>query len=270
MVIAFGRIFEDMKIERFDAQKNVTQVIRVPLTYAPKNKLLLRADQDPDALKTAAVELPHMAFEISPNFEYDGSRKLSPLEKFVRLDMNDANRMKREYVPVPYNMTMNLYVYANKIKDGNKIIEQILPFFTPDWTLNIEFVPDMNLSFDVPIILTNLSLDDAHWDGNFTDRRVLVWNLSFLMKTYFLGPVKSKPIIKFPKTRFIIAPDASSNNDVIANTDILAQINTHPGMTSNGEPTSNAAISVDPNVIYATNTYGYIESFSSNGHIIWE
>jgi len=265
MVIAFGRLFDGVHIERSNG--TVNQLVRVPLTYAPKNKLLLRADQDPDNLKTAAVELPHMAFEVTSDFIYDSSRKLPPLERYVHLDPTDSNKFRRQYVAVPYNLHFNLYVYINHISDGAKIVEQILPFFTPDWTLNIEFIPETKLAFDVPVVLQNVSMDDDHWDGSFTQRRVLVWTLSFVMKTYFLGPIKSKPIIKFAYERFVIDPAGSEE---ISNGDILAQAQVHPGMLANGSPTSNSSLTVDPNTIYATNTYGYVENYSANGNIAWE
>lgn len=265
MVIAFGRLFDGIHIERSNGTTN--QLVRVPLTYAPKNKLLFRADQDPDNLKTAAIELPHMAFEVASDFIYDGDRKLPPLERLVNLDTADANKFKRQYVPVPYNLHFNLYVYVNHISDGAKIVEQILPFFTPDWTLSLQFIPEVGLNLDVPIILQSVSMDDNHWDGAFTQRRVLVWTLSFVMKTYFFGPIKSKPIIKFAYERFVIDPAGSEE---ISNGDILAQVLVQPGMMANGSPTSNAALSVDANTIYATNTYGYVETYSANGNIAWE
>lgn len=267
MAIAFGTLFDDIRINRTNSSNTTTQVIQVPLTYAPKNKLLLRANVDPDATKPAPVTLPHLAYQIMPPFQYDGDRKLPPLEKYVALDPDNANKLRRQYVPVPYNLTMELYVYANHITDGNKIVEQILPFFTPDWTVTVQFCELTDIKFDVPITLTGVSMDDNHWDGSMTERRVLVWTLSFLVKTYFLGPVRSKPIIKFANERFLIAPDASSNTDVVANTDIIATVQVKPGMDANGAATSNASITVDANTIYATNTYGYIETFSNNGPV---
>ena len=253
-VIAFGSLFDEVRIERTNSNGTLGQVIRVPLTYAPKNKLLLRTDVDNDATKTAAVELPHMAFQLLPSFAYDGSRRLTHLEKHNTLNKTNPNHLKTHYVPVPYNLQMELYVYVNKITDGNKIIEQILPFFTPDWTVNIEFIRDTNLTFDVPIILESVEMDDSHWDNNFTERRVLIWTLRFLIKTYFIGPIRSKPIIKFQHERLML-----EDSDVPA-----GEIITTPGMDANGNPTSNSAITVDPNIIYANNNYGYVVRYNSN------
>ena len=265
-IIAFGKLFSDMRIRRRDPNGTVEQVLRVPLTYAPKNKLLLKADVDQDATKTAAVELPRMAFQLMPNMQYDGSRKLTNLNKMVWLDSEQPNHLKREYVPVPYNLNMELYVYVNHITDGNKIVQQILPFFTPDWTVNILFVDETGLTFDVPIILTSVEMDDSHWGDTFTERRVLIWTLAFEIKTYFLGPVKSKPIIKFAKERVAL----TSNNLPLDDTsDIVSQITVSPGLDSAGNPTSNSSATIDQNIIIATDDFGYIETFQE-GRVIYE
>lgn len=262
-VKAFGKMFDDIHIERTNSAGEVVQLIKVPLTYAPKQKIMLRADVDPDATKETAIILPHMSFMLLPGFEYDGTRRSPPLEKYVALDGDDANKFKRQYVAVPYNFRFQLSVYVNHVSDGNKIVEQILPFFTPDWTLNMPFCEETGIYFDVPFTLEGVECDDQHWGEKFTDRRVLVWNLTFHVKSYFLGPVKSKPIIKIAYERFMFG-SPTANSDIIGNTDIAATISVYPGMDANGAATSNSAVTVDRDIIYATNSYGYIETFDSS------
>ena len=259
-VVAFGHLFDDISIQRTNANNVVQQIIRVPLTYAAKNKLLLRADQDPDATKDDAIVLPRMAFEMLPPFSYDGSRKLPALEKYAHKHDTIPNKLRRQYVPVPYDINFNLYIYVNNLEDGNKIIEQILPFFTPDWTISMNLITDMDLTFDVPIVLRSVSPDDTHFDGQFNQRRVMIWTLSFVMKTYFLGPIKNKPIIKFAHERIFFADNVT---DAVGNTDAVGEIIVSPGLDANGDATSNASITVDANVIFVDDDYGYIESFSS-------
>jgi hypothetical protein len=262
MTAAFGTLFNEIYFHRFGDDGSIAQIVRVPLTYAPKDKLLLRAAADPDATKEMAITLPRMAFELIPPFSYDGTRKLSHLTKYVMKDETQPNKLKRQYIPVPYDLTYNLYVYANNIEDGNKIIEQILPFFTPDWTLSINIIPEMDVTLDIPIVLSGVTLEDKY-DGNFIDRRVLVWTLTFTMKTYFFGPIKSKPIIKFAFERFIVPPVGTDTSAAVANSDILQTIQVSPGLDANGNPTSNAAITVDANTIYVDDDFGFIETFSS-------
>jgi hypothetical protein len=256
MVVAFGYLFKDMHIHR-TSNGTVQQIIRVPLTYAPKNKLLLRADVDPDTTKLDAITLPRMAFEMMPGMQYDEDRRLPPLEKWVVKDDTNPNKVKRQYIPVPYNINFNLYIYVNQVEDANKIMEQILPFFTPDWTVSINIFSELNLSFDIPIIIGTPTLEDKY-DGQFKDRRVMIWTIPFVMKTYYLGPVKSKSIIKFAHTRFFFG-DA---NDV-GNTDIQSSILVQPGLDANGNPTSNAAASIDANLINIDDDFGYIETYTS-------
>ena len=265
MVKVFGTLFNDIHIQRTNANNEVQQIIRVPLTYAPKNKLLLRADKDPDASKDVAIVLPRMAFEMV-GMSYDGRRKQANLEKYISIHDNQPNRLKRQYTPVPYDLTFNLYIYVNHLDDGDKIIEQILPFFTPDWTVSVHMIPEMQVTKDIPIVLQSASLEDK-FDGEFKDRRVLVWTLTFVMHTYFFGPVKSKPIIKFVKERFFIAGTNEVANS--SNNSSHGMIEVKPGMDANGAATSNASLSVDANTIYATNTFGYVESFTS-GPVVFD
>lgn len=267
LTAAFGTLFNEIYIAR-TTDGNTNQVIRVPLTYAPKNKLLLRADQDPDATKMTAITLPHMAFEMMPDFQYDGTRRQPPLEKFVVKDASFPNKLKRQYIPVPYNINYNLYVYVNNLMDGQKIIEQIIPFFTPDWTVSINHIPEMGLAFDTPIILKSVQMDDNHFDQQFVERRVLVWTLSFVVKTYFLGPIKSKPIIKFAHERFYFSETVEEQAGT-SNVNAQSIISVTPGLTANGEPTSNSAITVDANTIYVDNDFGFIEAYT-NGPIRFE
>jgi len=261
MVAMFGTMFNDIHFHRYAADGSVSQIIRVPLTYAPKNKLLLRADVDPDATKEAAIVLPRMAFEIIPPFRYAAERRMSHMTRYVVRDDDNSNKLMRQYIQVPYDMNFNLYVYVNNIEDGNKIIEQIIPFFTPDWTLSVNIIPEMGISLDIPVELKNVSFEDKY-DGNFTDRRVFIWTLSFTVKTAFFGPIKSKPIIKFAHERFIIS-STSDIDDSVANTDVLQEIVVSPGQDANGVATSNASLTVNANTIFANTDFGFIEEFTS-------
>ncbi len=256
MVIIFGTVFNDIIIHRTASNGAINQVIRVPLTYAPKNKLLVKADIDNDSQKPIAMTLPHMAFEMMTDISYDGGRKLPGLNKFVIKDNDAPNKLKRQYVGVPYQIPFNLYVYANHIEDGNKIIEQILPMFTPDWTVETEIIPEMGIKLDIPITLQGgIQLEDK-FDGKFTDRRILIWTLPFMMKTMFYGPIKSKPIIKFANENFYFESPIANNSPE----GVLA---VRPGLDANGAPTSDANVSVDANTIFIDDDYGYVETFSS-------
>ena len=195
VVVAFGTIFNNITIHRTDSSGNVVQSIKVPLAYSPKEKFLTRLEQQADLdNRSVAVTLPRMGFEIS-GISYDSSRKLQKVGKFrsVRSDRGDV--MDYQYNPVPYNISLNLYSFTATAESGLQIIEQILPYFQPDYTVTINTIPSMGIKRDVPIILNSVSYEDTY-DGSYTQRRAVNYTLSFTAKTYLYGPIYSQRVIK--------------------------------------------------------------------------
>jgi hypothetical protein len=254
-VILFGTLFNDINIIRTDKTGKMTQRIKVPVTYAPKEKMLARVTEDPNIdRQTATITQPMMSFELN-GIKYDSGRKLNTTNKIAALDSSNKNKMKYQYAPVPYDFMFTLYVYSKNTEDGTKIIEQILPFFTPDWTTTVNLIPEMNIIHDIPLILNNITHEDTY-EGDFKKRRSMVWTIQFTMKGYMYGPVKSSAVIKFANTA-IYAVDNTLEEAVAAH--IPAHHTTiEPGLTANGQPTSNASLSISRDLIIATDDYGYI------------
>jgi len=193
-IIAFGNMFNNIEIERTSSAGVVSKTIRVPLAYAPKQKFLARIDQVPNPEeRNVEIVLPRMSFELV-KLEYDASRKLSMVQQ-NRAVNGSNNTVTTQYVPVPYNIQVNLYIYSKNSDDALQIVEQILPFFNPDYNLTIKAVPALNIKHDIPIILDNIDFADSY-DGDFRDRRAIVWTLSFTMKTNFYGPSSKTGIIR--------------------------------------------------------------------------
>jgi hypothetical protein len=196
-----------------------------------------------------------MSFEMD-GFTYDGTRKLQTTNRVTVLNPDDKSKNNYQYNPVPYNIGFKLSILVKNAEDGSKIVEQILPFFTPDWTVTAQLIPEMNVTMDVPIILTRVDLEDSY-DGQFKDRRALTWTLYFTMKAYFYGPVKTTKIIKFANTEFF-APTVEYLTDAVGNSTPVAYITVQPGLTANGQPTSNASLSIPVANIVATDSYGFV------------
>ena len=223
VVVAFGTIFNNITIHRKDANGNVVQSLKVPLAYSPKEKFLVRLEQQPNLdNREFSVTLPRMGFEIA-GISYDASRKLQRLGKFKAVKSSSANIMDYQYNPVPYNISFNLYAFTATAEGGLQIVEQILPYFQPDYTVTINAIPSLNIKRDVPIILNSVSYADTY-DGSFTTRRAVNYTLSFTAKTYLYGPVYAQRVIKetqsdmytdtanSPKReeRIIVVPDPTS------------------------------------------------------------
>ena len=169
----------------------------MPLAYAPKEKFLVRLEQQANLQgdREVAISLPRMGFEIT-GLSYDASRKLTKMQKTVRVKSNeDGKKLNFNYTPVPYNINFSLYSFTATAENGLQIVEQILPFFQPDYTVSIRVLPEMNLIRDVPIILNGVQYED-NYDGEFTRRRAVVYTLNFTAKTYIYGPMSNQGVIK--------------------------------------------------------------------------
>ena len=200
MTIGFGQIFNNIQIKRKNDTGKVIQTIRVPLAYGPKEKFLVRLDQQSSLNnREFAITLPRMGFEIS-NITYDPTRKLTRIQKFKQVKSNkDGKILDFNYTPVPYNISYNLYSFTASAEAGLQIIEQILPFFQPDFTVTINAIPDLNIKRDIPIILNSVNYEDTY-SGDFQTRRAVIYTLNFTAKTYLFGPSTSQKVIKTVQT----------------------------------------------------------------------
>lgn len=195
---AFGTIFSDISIAR--VVNNTTQTVKVPLYYSSKDKAFIRQTQDPNTNYAMARVFPAMAFQLL-GIQYDADRMLNPTQK-IALAGTSVN------TPVPYNISFELYIGAANIEDGLQIIEQILPFFAPSYTITTKDWPTLNIKKDVPIDLNSVQFTDNTPDSEFTTDRILEWTLSFTAKAYLYGPSSvAKPIKTVINHIFSMTPE---------------------------------------------------------------
>ena len=195
VVVAFGTLFNTIQLHKKDGSGNIVQSMKVPLAYGPKQKWLSRLTEDPNLSKKVAVTLPRIGFEIS-GIAYDPARKLQKTVKVKKVaDGIDNNQVKSGFMPVPYNINFELYVLSKNSDDALQIVEQILPFFQPDYTVTMKEIPELDIIRDVPIILNSVGYEDDY-EGSFTSRRSIIYTLSFTAKYYIYGPVSASNIIR--------------------------------------------------------------------------
>ena len=210
MTIGFGQIFNNIQIKRKDSNGNITQSIAVPLAYAPKEKFLARLDAQPNLNEREfAITLPRMSFEIT-GIAYDASRKLTRVQKFKHVKAgNEGKILNYNYVPVPYNISYNLYSFTASAEAGLQIIEQILPFFQPDFTVTVNAIPELDIKRDIPIVLNSVNYEDTY-SGDFSQRRAVIYTLGFTAKTYLFGPASTQKVIK--ETQSDVYTDTDTTN----------------------------------------------------------
>ncbi len=192
-VILFGNLFNNISVVRKDKDDNSEiERFKVPLIYAPKEKYVARLFSDPDLARETQVTLPRMSFEIR-SISYDASRKQNSLLRSAK--GSTSTGVKSQYMGVPYDLQFELNIYTRHIDDGTHIIEQILPYFNPDYTVTIDSIEEMGFLKDIPIILTSVSNSIEH-EGNFDAVRYVNWTLTFNMKAYYYGPISTPKIIR--------------------------------------------------------------------------
>lgn len=189
-ITAFGSLFTEIYVDRRNENTGIVeQTIKVPLAYSPRQKSIATIEATPESYEQEfQVILPRMGFEIT-GLQYDATRQISATQ-YTRVGSGAKLNS-----PVPYNINIKLSAYTRNQDDGLQIMEQILPFFNPDYCVNKNSIPDLNLEEDIPIILTNVNFTDLY-DGAYTERRMIIWELDFHLKLNFFGPVRKQGVIK--------------------------------------------------------------------------
>ena len=260
-VIVFGSMFKDLQVQRTNNSGTRIQTIGVPIAYGPKQKFLVRLDTDPNLDRAVAISLPRMGFELK-GVNYDPIRKLNSTQKNSYILTSDKTTLRTQYIPVPYDFQFILSIFVKNADDGTQILEQILPYFIPEWNISVNLIPSMNIAMDIPIVLNSVDFEDAY-EGDYQTRRAIIWNLNFTMKGYLYGPVTNTGAI----TRTQIDFHANTLTDTARSSRVVIV----PGLLANGSPTTNSSASVHRSLIdvdddygFATNTFFYTDGLIYN------
>jgi len=186
VVVAFGTLFNDIQVVRFNKNGAPQMRMLVPLSYGAKEKYLTRITSDPTLLKSVNTVVPRMSFNLD-SLSYDMSRKKQSTIQNFSYTQNDG--LKRQYAPVPYNFDFSMSIFVRHTEDGTQILEQILPFFTPDFTVTVNFIDDMCQTYDMPVILTSVT-NNTDYEGDMMTTRLITWDLNFTAKGYIWPAVK--------------------------------------------------------------------------------
>ena len=281
-VAAFGTLFNDINIERKNSSGTVVERVKVPLAYGPRQKWILALSDTTDQRRVLAARLPRIGFSLT-GVSYDSVRKLNTVIRNVAANTASTGSVLSQYNPVPYNFDFELFILVNNAEDGTQILEQILPFFTPEFTVTINTIPDMGIKADVPIVLNSASQSDEY-EGELATRRTIIWTLSFLLKGFVYPDVKSGTLIKSIEVNFRIPGSGDSDvqeleqefivlettKDALATSDyILLETGDYERIMSEkssqdiGDATVKSRYTVvpSPNTAQADSDYGFSETF---------
>jgi hypothetical protein len=263
-VIIFGTLFNNIRIERLNADGTIAQNIRVPIAYGPREKYLARAELNPTGTAKQAIQLPIMSFELT-NIAYASDRKLQTTRSFFTTTANTSTGdpiYKKTYTPVPYDLTFELGIMTKTVEDATRIVEQILPYFTPEWTISARLLEDFDQLTDIPIIIETVNINDQY-DSNFEQRRALTYTLTFTMKAYLYGPIVTSKVIKITNINYTNPIDITQP---LGTYPVMESQTIQPGLDANGNPTTILANTIPYSQIADSDPYGIINTITLNAN----
>ena len=248
-VIIIGNMFDNITVVKLDSNNIELKRIKVPLVYGPKEKFVTRFESDPNLLREVGIILPRMSFELK-NYTYDASRKQNSLLRVAKGDT--ASRVSSGYMGVPYDFNFELNIYTTTIDDSNHIIEQILPYFNPDYTVTVTPIAELGFLKDIPILLNGVQ-QNIEYEGNYDSIRYVTATLSLSLKGYFFGPISTPKIIRKSIANIFNDPSLVRGNVIRMNLNASGNGNFQVGDT------------IYQGTKYETATaYGFVNSWSSD------
>lgn len=242
-VSVFGTLFNNIQYKRVKADGTVLTAGIVPISYGPAQKFLERLQEEPDLNDNnrSAISLPRMAFEIT-GFEYDAQRQQNKLIRSVKNQYESDGTRGFQYAPAPYNLNFTLSILTKNMSEALQIVEQILPYFQPEYTVTMKIVDSMPDHRDVPVVLQSVSMSDDY-EGGFEDRRIIEYTLDFQMKTYFFGPIYTGNLIKNVVERdYVSAGNGSFTSTQINNAGLVKEVKHYePAFDALANAVSNSA-----------------------------
>lgn len=197
---AFGSLFNNISVTRKDSNGVELHREVVPVTQSKKSKFVTRLIQDANLDSKPAIKLPRIAYEYTA-IQYAPNRKITS-KRQIKKFTEPYEPATRVYNPVPYDIGFSVSIFSKTQEEMFQIIEQIVPFFTPDYTLRVKDITSVGGEFNLPVELLAVNPDDSY-EGSFEDRRLIIWQLDFVMKGFFYGPIRDASIIYTARTEFI-------------------------------------------------------------------
>ena len=250
-VSIFGTLFNNIDVKDIKADGTVLNIRKVPISYGPKAKFLARLNSETglnDGMRSA-ITLPRIAFELA-GFEYDVSRQNNKLIRNTKntTEVDKVNR-KFQYAPAPYNISFNLSIMSKTMNDALQIVEQILPYFQPDYTVTMKMIDDMTDYRDVPVILESIDFEDTY-EGGYDERRIITYNLSFKMQLFFFGPVYQGKVIRNVIERDYIGDgNAAFTTSEITNAGLIKEVKAYEPAFGNK---TNTAVTDSSTIVFST------------------
>jgi hypothetical protein len=270
LVVGFGNLFDNITLVRYNADNTEAERFIVPIAYAAKELYVQRLQGDPNLDKKVQMTLPRLSYEMT-GLKYDSSRKQNTnIKNFSTVT---GGGVVGQFNPVPYDYDFNLYLYVRNVEDGTQLIEHILSYFTPDYTIKLNLIPEMGIVKEIPIVLNTATFDTEYEGDRDSDTRTIIWTLNFTVKGFVYGATSDVGIIKTSITNIY--------NEILPNDIVQFTINRSSGIGeyqigetvyqgySRSTATATAKVSIwSNNILHLTNISGnFVSSQSIRGEM---
>jgi len=270
LIVAFGNLFDSIPMVKYEADNSEAERIIVPITYAAKELYVKRLEDDLTLDKKVQTTLPRFSFEMT-GLSYNNDRKQNTN---IRNFAQQTDGVIAQYNPVPYDFDFSLYLYTRNIEDAHQILEYILPYFTPDYTLKLNLIPEMGIVKEIPIILNDITSDITYEGNRDSETRIVIWTLNFKVKGFIFGKTSTVNVIKTSITNIL---NNITQDDVVAFNMTTPGIGTYQigeavyqGFSYQTATATAKVVSWNNNVLHLTNVNGnFISSqpiYSINSH----
>ena len=205
LVVGFGNLFNNITLVRYNPDNTEAERVLVPIAYAPKERYVMRLEDDYTLDKKVQIALPRFSYEMT-GMRYDSSRKQNTN---IRNFSATPSGVVAQYNPVPYDFDFSLYLYVRNIEDAHQIVENIIPYFTPDYTIKLNLIPEMGIVKEIPIILDKAEHEIVYEGPREQETRMVIWTFNFTVKGFIYGKQSEAGLIKTSITNIYnqITPD---------------------------------------------------------------
>jgi hypothetical protein len=215
LTLAFGNIFNNLTLVRYNLDLTEQERFLIPVGYGTKELYVSRLQEDPDLNKKVQITLPRISYILN-GISYDNTRKQNTnLNSFS----SNADGTASQYNFVPYNFDFSLYLYVRNIDDGLQVMEKIIPYFTPDFTIKLNLIPELGISKDIPIVLKDTNYEVVYEGNSQSDTRMVIWTLDFNLKGYLFTSAEKKELIQNSITNILLESDATTIHFIMSSGD---------------------------------------------------
>ena len=211
IVLAFGNLFSQIPLVRYDDAGNEKERFVISLIYSAKEQYVHRLNDDPELNSRVQVVIPTLSYEMM-GLSYDADRKqITNIKNYTQTEKGVFS----QFNPVPYDFDFDLNLYARTFDDAHQIVEHIVSYFTPDYTIKVNLIPSLGIIKELPILLKSVDRDVSYEGDREDNTRRIIFSFHFTVKGFIFGKITDS-------TNKLIKHSITSIHNEVSPTDVFA------------------------------------------------